>query len=302
VTSSLHPPGDYVPSAVGRIWCEVEGSGDEVALVVGGGPGVDHSHYHPWFSRLAEGRRVAYYDHPGTGRSERPREYTVELYSSAIEAVCTYVGARRVVLIGLSFGGIPAVAYALARPDAVDRLVLCSAQVGAAGWQAGNIDNVNRELATQFPEAWAQLLALRASGIRSLDDEYQALLTPLLDELEWVDPWSHPPLHRDPDGRFNVEAYRAFIGDDPEWTVGGALAAHEPELEHLKTPTLVTAGRWDRVTPPAIALEIHSRLPNAELAVFERSAHRPWAEEPDAWFSTVTRFLTTRSDPGGRGL
>jgi pimeloyl-ACP methyl ester carboxylesterase len=227
VTSSLHLPGEHVPSAAGRIWCEVEGSGDEVAVVVGGGPGVDHAHYHPWFSRLAEGRRVAYYDHPGTGRSERPREYTIELYSAAIGAVCTYVGAVRVVLIGLSFGGIPAIAYALAHPDSVDRLVLCSAQVGAAGWQAGNIDNVNRELAMQFPGAWAQLLALRARGIGSLDDEYQALLTPLIDDLEWVDPLNHPPLHRDPDRRFSLEAYRAFIGDDPEWTVGGALAAHD---------------------------------------------------------------------------
>ncbi len=229
-------------AASGRIWCEIDGDGDGVVIVVGGGPGVGHTHYHPWFARLAVGRRVVYYDHPGTGRSEPPHQYTVELYAETIELLRLHLGATRVGLIGLSFGGIPAVAYALAHPRAVDRLVLCSAQVGAAGWQAGNIDNVNCQLAAQFPERWAELVELRDHGVRSLADEYQALLAPLIDDLERVDPWRHRPLQHDPAERFNVEAYRAFIGDDPEWEVTGTLAGHEPDLGALSTKTLITAG------------------------------------------------------------
>lgn len=287
----MHPPGQHVSSPWGRIWCEVEGGGDDVLILVGGGPGVGHGHYHPWFSRLAAGRRIVYYDHPGTGRSDPPPNYTVECYAEALDVVRLHAEASRVALIGLSFGGIPAVAYAIEHPREVDRLVLCNAQVGAAGWRAGNIENVNRQLASQFPEAWLRVTELRRSGVRSLADEYQALLAPLIDELEWADPWNHPPLRRDPEERFNVEAYQEFVGDDPEWDVSGTLAGHDPDLTQVAARTLVATGRWDRVTPPAIAYEIHARLPNSKLAVFERSAHRPWAEEPDAWSVVVDDFL-----------
>jgi hypothetical protein len=32
-------------------------------------------------------------------------------------------------------------------------------------------------------------------------------------------------------------------------------------------------------------------LPQARLAVLERSAHRPWAEEPEGYFALVEGFL-----------
>jgi pimeloyl-ACP methyl ester carboxylesterase len=35
----------------------------------------------------------------------------------------------------------------------------------------------------------------------------------------------------------------------------------------------------------------------AELVVFERSAHRPWAEEPDAYAATVASFLSGERPP-----
>ena len=94
----------------------------------------------------------------------------------------------------------------------------------------------------------------------------------------------------DPAGDYG-EAYEGFVGDDPEWDVRGSLAGHDPDLTQVAARTLVTTGRWDRVTPPTIAHEIHARLPNSKLAVFERSAHRPWVEEPDAWFALVDDFL-----------
>ena len=254
---------------------------------------MGHAHYHPWFSRLAATHTVVYFDHPGTGRSDRlpdPSSYTIPLYAEAIEALRVQLGLDRISLIGLSFGGMPALQYALDYAGRLDRLVLSNAQVSARTWQAGNIDNLNHEVRNQDPEAWAEILALRESGVFSLDPRYQELLEGAVERMEWFDPDHRPTLERDPEEGFELAVYEAFVGADPEWEVTGTMAGFDPALDAIDTPTLVVTGRHDRVTPPRIAAELAGAL-GSELIVFERSAHRPWAEEPDAYFERVGAFL-----------
>jgi proline iminopeptidase len=190
---------------------------------------------------------------------------------------------------------MPAIQYALNHGDRLDRLVLSNAQLSARTWQEGNIDNLNHEVRHQDPEAWAELMALRAAGVLSLDARYQELLEPAVERMEWFDPEHRPTLERDPAEGFELAVYEAFVGADPEWQVTGTMAGFDPResLGRLETPTLVITGRHDRVTPPRIAAELAAALTAAssELVVFERSAHRPWAEEPDGYFERVAAFL-----------
>ena len=285
------------------MYYEVEGAGPAVVLVPGG-PGVAHLHYHPWFSRLARAHTVVYFDQLGTGRSDRlasPDGYTIDLYSDTIEALRAELGLERVSLIGLSFGALPALDYAARYGAHLSRLVVSNGQLSAQTWQASNIDNVNRELQNQFPELWSELLEMRERGVRSLDTDYQAVIGKVLPHLEWFDPWDHPPLARSDDARerFQEAVYRAFIGDDPEWVVTGTLAGFDPgpALRDVTAPTLAITGRRDRVTTPSVAHAIVEALPRApsRLVVFERSAHRPWVEETDAYFELVEEFLARDS-------
>ena len=290
-----HGQGSHADTSVGRIYFETEGEGPAV-FVVPGGPGVGHAHYHPWFSRLADSHTVVYFDHLGTGRSERladPSQYAIPLYAEAIEGLRAHLGFDEISLVGLSFGGMPAIQYALEQGHRLRRLVLSNAQLGARTWQEGNIDNLNHEVRNQDPEAWAEILALRKAGVLSLDPRYQELLEPAVERMEWFDPDHRPTLERDPEEGFELAVYEAFVGPDPEWEVTGTMASFDPILEALETPTLVVTGRHDRVTPPRIAAEIAAAFPAAssELVVFERSAHRPWAEEPDGYFEHVAAFL-----------
>lgn len=91
----------------------------------------------------------------------------------------------------------------------------------------------------------------------------------------------------------NVAVYEAFIGPDPEWKVTGTLAGFDPlpRLGGVDVPVLVVTGRWDGLTTPRIARLAWQALPAARLVVLERSAHRPWAEEPDAYFALLVEFL-----------
>jgi proline iminopeptidase len=295
MTSSEH----WIETEHGRLYAEIEGDpAAELVLVATGGPGASHDHYHPWFSRLTPEFRVGYVDFIGCGRSERLADaanYTVELLASNLASIRDHLGEASVSLIGISFGGFAAVEHALVDPGAVRRLVLSNAQLSAASWQRTNIDGVNAELARLFPAEWRQLLQLRAQGVRSLDPRYQELVSLVLTDLEWVDPWSHPRLTHVASG-FEVAVYEAMVGDDPEWEVTGTLRGYDRSAELARLPeTLVVSGRYDRLTPPAVADEIHGALhpDRRRLHVFERSAHRPWAEEPEPYFDVVKRFLAT---------
>jgi proline iminopeptidase len=185
---------------------------------------------------------------------------------------------------------MPALAYALANPERVHRLVLSNAQVSARTWQESAIDGVNAALRAHFPERWTEVQALREQGVRSLDERYQALYAELLARLEWFDPDGRPRLQHD---AFNPEVYAGVVGDDPEWRVTGTMTGFDPCLARVRAPTLAVTGRWDGLTPPAMARAAVDAIPGAELAVFERSAHRPWAEEPGAYFETVGAFIAT---------
>src|SRR5215831_7082478 len=56
----------------------------------------------------------------------------------------------------------------------------------------------------------------------------------------------------------------------------------EDRLGEVTHPVLVLGGRYDRTCAVGASQDITQRLPNAELVVFEDSAHMMFAEEQDA--------------------
>jgi proline iminopeptidase len=141
------------------------------------------------------------------------------------------------------------------------------------------------------------LQELRGRGVSSLAGEYQQIIGQVIPELEWWQPDARPALAQpsDPAEAYHPGAYAAFLGEDPEWTVAGTLAGFDPTpaLSDFASPVLILTGRHDRVTPAVIAFELQRAFAPgvARLVILERSAHRPWAEEPGRYFSELADFL-----------
>ena len=294
----LHGHGQYIATRQGRLYYEREGHGPPVVLVAGG-PGGGHTSFHPWFSRLAASHTVIYFDNIGRGRSDRlkdPSGYTVERDADDIEALRRALGFETITVLGHSYGGMPALAYALKYPQHINHLILSDTLLNADTFQQ-NIDNCNREAAARFPDVWAKLTALRARGVKTGSEEYEDLYGGTTADLYWFNPDNAAKLYHSGDktAALNFDVYRAMIGDDPEWIVGGTMKGYDPSprMKGLAVPTLVCVGRFDRVAFPKIAQEIKDALPPASsrLVVFERSGHRPWVEEADLYFQTVSTFL-----------
>ncbi len=296
--------GRYARAADGvRIWYEVKGDRPGPPIVcIAGGPGAPHNGFHITHDRLGDVARVVYLDNRGRGRSEPgigPRPYTIENDVADVEAVRRALGAGTIIVYGRSYGGLVAQAYALAHPARVEALVLSNTLDGARAWQEENLEPMHGFLQRQYPERWARILALRARGFVSSEDSLALLFTPL-GELYHYDLANDSTYRsrlrdvREADVAGHSRAvYRAMLGQDPEWTIDGTLAGVEflPRLGALRMPTLVIAGRYDRICPPSAAARIAAAVPGARLVVFERSGHRPEMEEADRWFATMRDFV-----------
>ena len=102
-------------------------------LLLHGGPGFDHSIYKPAYSALADTAQIVYLDHRGNGRSEDgpQQDWNLAQWGDDVRAFCDALGIANPIVLGASFGGMVALAYATRHPDHPSKLVLISTE--AAG-------------------------------------------------------------------------------------------------------------------------------------------------------------------------
>lgn len=67
-----------------------------------------------------------------------------------------------------------------------------------------------------------------------------------------------------------------------------------PEIRKFRFPVLVITGRYDMNVAPLVAYRIHQAIPGSRFAVFEKSSHLPFTEEPEAYAKTVEEFLQAK--------
>src|SRR5580700_3570183 len=98
-------------------------------VIVHGGPGASHDYLLPYLLPLARHNRLIFIDERGSGKSEKledPSGYTVENMVEDVEAVRQGLKLGKISLLGHSFGGVLAQAYALKYQKNLTHLMLCS--------------------------------------------------------------------------------------------------------------------------------------------------------------------------------
>ncbi len=288
-----HGSGAYVSINGKKLWYESEGDGPPLVLIAGG-PGRSHDYLHPWFSSLARNRRVIYFDAFGRGRSERAKsaqEYTFDRDVDDLEALRKALGLANMDLLGHSYGGMVAQAYALRHPRSVRHLVLVATMFDAETWQVGN-DVLNADIRNQFPETWEKVVAVRRRGLRGRSEEHQKAYDAPLGLSWFYDPSKEEELPKSP-AAMNAEVYFSIAGDDADFLVGGDVSRLDfrAMLKTLEMPMLVAAGRWDRAVPPRVSRQFRDYAPQARFVMFERSGHFVFIEEPARFFEVVQDFL-----------
>src|SRR5581483_1598338 len=93
-------------------------------IAINGGPGLSHAYMmqNDLWERIAKNRLVIFYDQRGIGSSKHMQAgapQSMDAYVEDLEAVRQKLGLTKFALLGDSFGGFIAMAYASAHPEHV---------------------------------------------------------------------------------------------------------------------------------------------------------------------------------------
>lgn len=246
-----------------------------------GGPGMG-SRRGDWttFQPLTDTYRLISYDQRGNGESDGGEPYSHEQFVADLEALRQKLGLGKIVLLGGSYGGYIALEYALRHQENLHALILRD----TAANNRYRDTSMDRALASGFPMDEERLERLFAGRVGSDDDfrESFRMIQPLYN------------VTRDPEAEAARLEQIPFRFETHNWAFSRNQADYDitEKLKTVRTPTLVTVGRHDWITPLEASEELASALPNSELVVFEHSGHSPQLEETDRYLSVVRDFLT----------
>lgn len=252
------------------------------AIAVNGGPGLSHIYMiqNDVWNRLSRERQVIFYDQRGTGKSKNVRagaSMNMSTQVADLEAVRTHFDFTKVDLVGDSFGGFLCMAYAVAHPEHVHKLVLSDSAPPA-------LKDIVHLLPQVFPDIETQDEELR----KKLGDTDEAAQQQLINHFRMI--------FYDED---LLNKYLASV-KDLEYTPATGKAVGEAaskvdmtaDLSNFRFPVLVITGRYDMNVAPLTAWRMYKAIPGAKLIIFARSGHLPSYEEPDKYVRVVDTFLS----------
>ena len=260
-----------------------------VLLMLHGGPGADHSIYRPAYSALADIAQIVYLDHRGNGRSEDgPREsWNLAQWGDDVRAFCDALGIVDPIVLGASFGGMVALAYATRHPAHPSKLVLISTEAAGGSYRERRVALFDR---FGGPEVGAlarrRFLQPEAPLGQEAREAWRRLAMPVYTRIP-----------RDPD-----MARRAI--NRPEvalhWFAKPAGESDTfnmfPELDRIQCPTLVIGGEDDPMHPIESQADIAAALPPS-LVQFERFAdcgHGVVPDAPERAMALLREFILKR--------
>jgi len=260
-----------------RLHFVIKGAGSPVVLIHGNpGSCQDWTRlYGPLSSRFCGFA----FDRPGHGHSDRPNHHpvTVDVQARMLHAALKTLNVEQPILVGHSWGGALALAYALEFQDEVAGLVL----LAPAAYESD--DGVS--FLTKLP-------ALPVIG-----DVINFLFTPLLGA--WV---------------VREDLEKAFAPDSvpkhylrhvlSEWTrpkkvkwysvddalLNTSLPKFTSRYGEIRVPVVIVTGDSDQIVPAAEnAHRLYEALPHAELVVLEKTGHQIPFTQPEAVVDAIDR-------------
>jgi len=226
----------------------------------------------PLFSRFAQQLCLVRYDGRGSGLADRDvADISFAGFLKDLDAVTAALDEPRIAVFGMSQGVAAAIAYAVANPERVSKLVLYG---GYAQGRNRSGDPADREkgqaLLSMMRQGWGHE---GSAFMRAFSSIY--LPNGTSEQIRWFS-----EMQRMATSGENVARLRAACDDID---VADLLA-------RVSVPTLVIHARQDNVVPYAQGRAIAAGIPGAKFVTLETENHVPLPGDP-AWEKLVAEIL-----------
>ncbi len=215
--------------------------------------------------------RVLVFDPPGHGKSETPPPFSLDDNTRALIDALDALGAPKVVMAGLSWGGMLAMRLAVLEPERVVAIALLDT-------------SADPELMKNRLQYRPMLSMFRRTGLPAW----------LVDRRIVPKFFTAATLHDRPE--LAKEFWSAAVGFPREgvYRAGKAIfqrADFYEELSKIKTPTLVMCGAEDTATPPMRSRRIAERIAGSEIVTVDGAAHLSALEQPERVNRALVPFI-----------
>lgn len=229
---------------------------------------ADRRAFDPVLPALAAKHRVTLFNLPGFHGSQPAMLALMDAYVAVIEDGFDEFGvANDAILMGNGFGGTVALAFALAHPERISKLVLSDAAAG-------------------FPPEGRQAFALMAEKVADggLGNIAEIAAKRVFSPAYLA---AHPEKIQ--------ERKQVLLEIDPKAFQAACRILQEidlvPLLHHLKVPTLVVCGEFDQATPPALNRQIVEKVAGARYTQLPGCGHCPPLEQPEQFLAAIQDFV-----------
>ncbi|RUU06189.1 3-oxoadipate enol-lactonase [Mesorhizobium sp. USDA-HM6] len=235
--------------------------------------GTDFRIWDDVVARLAGEMPMLVYDKRGHGLSDIGGGLrSIDDHVDDLSALIDHFGFDKVVLFGLSVGGMVAQGLCAHRPEIVEALILSD-----TAHKIGTAESWNSRIAT-----------IERYGIEAIADGIMKV---------WFTPDFHANRAADLAGCRNMLTRQALPG-----YIGTCIAVRDADFtdgaRRIAVPTLCIVGDQDGSTPPDLVRSLAALIPGARFEVIRGAGHIPCIEQPDTLAALIRDFVA--SLPGGK--
>jgi pimeloyl-ACP methyl ester carboxylesterase len=236
--------------------------------------------------KLAASHRVILIDRPGHGWSSRPAGDTyasparqAELAAQALDRL----GVRRAILVGHSWGGAFATAYALSYPERTAGLVLLSAVTHPWAADPGWYNNLAS--LPGFGQVFLRTLVYPLGSVM-VDGVSRSVFEPQAVPEDYI---------RRAAIRLVLRPKTFFANARDLALLKDFITAQVPRYSDLRLPVVIITGDRDTMVSPEInARALAATVPSAKLVFLPGVGHMPHHAAPDAIIAAIEELVPAR--------